>query len=171
MVTPERHCKTGRAEQQRCKVLAHEYFPDADVSIWCCWGATLLASAEEARGWLPDNSQIAVARHPYHDCVYDEVDAVVDARKETAENAYRLGRFLLSAGYPADNGLAATTVLIRRHTSEVAEFNSLWWDLCNWYSMRDQLTFDYVSWKLQLSYTVLPWELGNSPHWLWGPHD
>jgi len=171
MVRPERHCQTGRAEQQRCKILAHEYFRDVDFSVWCCWGATLLVSAKEARGWLPDDRHLAVARHPYRDCVYDEVGAVVDARKETRENAYRLGRFLLSAGYPANNGLAATTVLIRRHTGEMERFNELWWDTCNQYSMRDQLTFGYVSWKLEMPYAVLPWGLADSPHWLWGPHD
>jgi hypothetical protein len=170
MVQPERHCQTGRAEQQRCKILAHEYFPDADFSVWCCWGATLLASAEEAAGWLPDDRHLAVARHPYRDCAYAEALAAVTAGKETAANAARLAEFLTSSGYPRHNGLAATTVLIRRHTSETECFNALWWDLSNRYSMRDQLTFDYVSWKLQMPYFVLPWELANSPHWLWRPH-
>lgn len=131
----------------------------------------MLASAEMAVSWLQDDRQLAVAKHPWRDCVYDEVKAVVQARKETGKNAFRLAAFLKSAGYPANNGLAATTVLIRRHTEEMRQFNDLWWSMIRQYSWRDQLTFDYVSWKLGIQYQVLPWDLATSPHWAWRPHD
>jgi hypothetical protein len=61
-----------------------------------------------------------------------------------------------SEGFSDDLGLFSTTCLARRHTSEVKKLQSLWWnEICEG-SKRDQLSFTYCLWKLNMRCNVIP---------------
>jgi len=46
--------------------------------------------------------------------------------------------------------LSCTTYILRRHTGKVEEFNRLWWEEICKGSRRDQLSFDYALWKMEM---------------------
>jgi hypothetical protein len=48
---------------------------------------------------------------------------------------------------------------LRRHTQAVRAFNEAWWTEIVRGSWRDQLSFDYISWKLGISYVNFPLSL------------
>jgi hypothetical protein len=59
-------------------------------------------------------------------------------------------------GYPANNGLAECTVLLRRNTKRLQEFNALWWNEILGGSIRDQISFPYAVWKTGIKVKYIP---------------
>jgi hypothetical protein len=57
-------------------------------------------------------------------------------------------------GYPYNNGLVATWVLHRDNTGKNHHFCAAWWEQVKNYSIRDQLSFNYVAWKLNFTYNT-----------------
>jgi len=59
-------------------------------------------------------------------------------------------------GYPEDNGLIMSSVILRRHNEpEIIEFDKKWWEEIANGSKRDQLSFNYIQWKTGLKYNFL----------------
>jgi hypothetical protein len=59
-------------------------------------------------------------------------------------------------GYPVHNGLAACTIILRRHNSpEIVKLGEDWWTEIKNNSKRDQLSFNYVAWKNKVSHSVI----------------
>ena len=53
--------------------------------------------------------------------------------------------------YPKKSGLFETNVMYRiNKNGNVRNCNALWWSLIEKYSKRDQLSFNYVLWKLEI---------------------
>ncbi len=93
---------------------------------------------------------IATMQHPDRNCIYDEMVSVVAVQLETEQTILQWGKLLRHERYPRNNGLFETNVFYRRHTQQVALMNALWWQCVDKYSKRDQLSCNYVLWKLQI---------------------
>ena len=52
-------------------------------------------------------------------------------------------------GFPKHFGLNETNVIIRRKNESVRKVMDLWEDFLRKYSHRDQMSFNYVLWKLK----------------------
>jgi hypothetical protein len=62
-----------------------------------------------------------------------------------------------SEGFPADYGLIAGMVIIREHGSVVVDkLMNEWWQYILEYCTRDELSFDYLCWKHNVKYSILP---------------
>ena len=164
---PRRYFKDDpRRESRRCIALSHKYFPDADVTIMHGASLRLLATTAEVLEWL-DDADMAAFKHPHRDCIYDEAKVVLALGKDAAANVEPQMEAYKAEGFPAHYGLAALTMLVRRHTDAVAAFNTFWWGQVKQYSVRDQLSFNYVCWKLGMTYGTFPGELHDTEHWVW----
>ena len=101
---------------------------------------------------------IALFAHCERDCIYQEAATNVLMHKAPAEDVNKqMVRYRLN-GYPEHNGMVETSILIRRHTSEVIEFSRRWWAEIMQGTARDQLSFNYVIWKMGMDYRPI---LGN----------
>lgn len=90
--------------------------------------------------------------HPARKCIYDEAFAVVNMMVEHEDIVVEWCHNLRKEKYPLNNGLCETNVVYRKHnTSLVTNANLLWWNCIEHYSRRDQLSFNYVLWKLGIS--------------------
>jgi hypothetical protein len=59
-------------------------------------------------------------------------------------------------GYPQNNGLATTPIMVRNHNhSDVIKHNEDWWSEIKHNSKRDQLSFNYIAWKNQFNFVYL----------------
>lgn len=100
-------------------------------------------------------SDIAVSRHPLRNCLYEEGQVCIKAKKanisdvENQLNAYR------KAGFPHKYGLFENNVIVRRHSVNIKKLMSDWWEEYCSYTKRDQLSFCYVLWKNSISCTNL----------------
>jgi hypothetical protein len=52
-------------------------------------------------------------------------------------------------------------VILRRHTDAIRHLNEAWWNEIVRGSRRDQLSFNYVAWKLGLRYATFPLSLAT----------
>jgi len=127
---------------RRYKVLSHHYFPGEDT-IWVDGRVSLNVSVSQLVAKY--DGDLCARPHPSRTCIYDEGEVV---KKQNYENAQivdkQLARFR-EDGYPENNGLNETGILLRRATEEVKEFEMEWWSLISTGSKRDQLSFNYVS--------------------------
>ena len=51
--------------------------------------------------------------------------------------------FMRRSGYPENNGLCETGIIIRKNTEQVRTFNEDWYVMITLYSLRDQVSFNY----------------------------
>ncbi|WP_195822486.1 glycosyltransferase domain-containing protein [Roseobacter sp. MH60115] len=155
---------------RRQKLRPARYFPDHDWSIYLDNNASLLADPVELVGRLAENPKTGFAayRHFLRDCAYEEAKACLLARRDTADRIKTQMAFYKQEGFPEHNGLFTGPFLIRRHDSpEWAAFGEHWFEQVLTHSRRDQLSCNYVAWKMGLELTYLDGDLRESPLVQW----
>jgi hypothetical protein len=147
------------------KVLSHLVLPEADFSLWLDGNIRLMIDP-----WtiidrhLVGGHEIATFRHPDRNCVYEELEACIRLEKDGVERMRRQVDGYRAEGYPPRLGLAETRVVARRHSNRVREFNRAWWSELDAGSVRDQLSFNVVLWRLGLDCGFLKGQSLRSPY-------
>jgi hypothetical protein len=153
------------------KVLSHRVVPDAGYSLWLDGNLGLEVDPWTiVRCHLSSGIDIATFKHAHRNCVYQELETCLRLDKDDA-GAMRaqVERYRIE-GYPRYNGLAETTAFARREGPAIREFNEAWWREIERGSARDQLSFDYVAWKLSLDYGWLPGVREDCPYFRFSRH-
>ena len=105
-------------------------------------------------------SKVLIATHdnPELSCIYQEMLSMMLQNKETEQTTIKWGSYLRSEDYPRWIGTNETGLLFRKHSEPlVQDFDRLWWWCIDKYSRRDQFSFHYVLWKLNIEcYNILP---------------
>jgi len=157
-----------QARQHKC--LAHELFPLATYTLWVDGCLTPRQDLQQMVSRLLNVADLAMFEHMERNCAYQEVEACLRLRKDDPQLMRDQLADYRRQGYPHNNGLAETTAVLRRHTARISEFNQAWWEEIRAKSVRDQLSVDYVCWKLGLRYSHLEGTRVSSPHFKWRPH-
>lgn len=162
--TPRRHARLY-------KIMAHACFALAKYSLYIDGRIQLKIHPVEALGWLKEHD-MALCQHPTDHCIYDEAKKVWDWRLDDRKMVEGQMARYKAEGYPKDNGLATTSVIVRRHTEAMQRFNNYWWIEVGNHSVRDQLSFDYVCWTLGEGYDVIPGNVFSNPSFVYAEgHD
>ncbi|MGA1865742.1 MAG: glycosyltransferase domain-containing protein [bacterium] len=152
-----------RMNAKRYKILAHEIFPDADYSIWLDGTFQMALPPREAiMRWLA-SEDIAMMSHPERTCIYQEAEVCAKMKKDDPRVLERQVKKYREEGYPENFGLVANGVVLRRHTRKISKLNQAWWEEIKNHSIRDQVSFNYVAWKLGINYSLIPGECWNNP--------
>lgn len=94
---------------------------------------------------------LALLKHPFRDCVYQEAYVCVASGKGGWFDIVRQIFFLKVSGIRTHSGLFEANVIFRKHNdNEMMRFGDIWWKTFMRYSKRDQLSLVYA-----LSYTKL----------------
>jgi hypothetical protein len=124
-------------------------FMDCDISILVGCEVTVKVPYEVLiKEWLGD-ADMALFRHPWRDCVHEEIIAAGASRMKgnvlEAEILKKQGEHYRKIDIPDHVGkLPETAIIIRRHTKKVQRFNEAWWaEMCRW-SYRDQCSYPVV---------------------------
>jgi hypothetical protein len=100
-----------------------------------------------------------IMRHPLRKCIYEEADACIYRRKDDPQiirdqiNKYKM------SGYPSNNGMVATGLIVRDNDKRIKEFCNRWWDEVNTHSKRDQLSFNYVIYYFPVRYNLISYDI------------
>ena len=98
-----------------------------------------------------NNILISSLCHPTRKCIYEEAFAVVNMMVEHEEVVVKWCHYLRREKFPRNVGLCETGVMYRKHNVNIINYlNSLWWNYIDQYSRRDQLSYNYVLWKLSI---------------------
>jgi len=142
---------------RKYKVLAHTIIPEANYSLW------IDGSIEIKKGFNLNqmiaaylgNHDMALFKHPRRSCAYEEAQICANRKLDNPSVIDKQMSKYRSEGYPPNNGLVETMMLLRRHTPAIAIFEDIWWkEICKG-SRRDQLSFGYAMWKTKISCALL----------------
>ena len=145
------------------KILSHHYFPDYEYSLWIDGAVELQVPVGTLVEKYLKDADIAFFKHPVRNCLYKEAEVCKELKLDDPEIIDKQMKKYRSESFPEEFGLAEATVLLRRHTPKVKEFNELWWKEIKYGSRRDQLSMFYALWKTGLKYTFFPGQVQNDP--------
>jgi len=156
------------------KIMAHEYLPDEELSMWVD-GCTLLLPGHDPRQLCETHLavyDIAAIKHGERNCVHQEAETCLLLKKGDAYTIIQQMAHYNREGYPRRNGMVETNVLLRRHTDTARQFNEAWWALMQRFSHRDQLSFNYVATTEEIMYAEIVENprMGTCSWAKWLPH-
>lgn len=153
-VVPPTDCP--RREARRYKMIPHELFPESDVSVWVDGSFQVSGNFLPMLDLFRRGAGLVASKHPDRNCIYQEASVCATGHLDNPDTIGAQVHRYMSEGYPASRGLAETGVLIRWHNRpDIIRFNKAWWDEISLGSHRDQVSFDYVSWRQKIQYDVL----------------
>lgn len=134
------------------KTHPEELLSDYDASVWMDSNIRILKESFYNRvvELYNNDVQIASINHQGRQCIYEEAFEVLDELCESELIVLNWCHKLRKEKYPVNNGLFETGVMYRINAAKIALLNELWWQCINKYSKRDQLSFNYVLWKLEI---------------------
>ena len=154
---------------RRPKALPHEYFPDAQYSLYI--------DNTVAFKRLPQASDLATERrylfrafrHARHTHLNQEAFAIASLGYEDAGTICRQLDFYARQGALADiTPLTTATVLLRsHHHPTVRQFASVWWENILAFAKRDQLSFDFALRQAGAELEYLPGITRDNPFIRW----
>jgi len=145
------------------KINTHLYLANYKYSIYL--DANLLLVAQDLHRLIDEHlSSADIARFPHHrrNCLYDEAIACIAQNLDREDVIRNQVTRYKQDGFPRHFGLGANSLIIRRHTRAVEQFNSVWWSEYSQGSQRDQLSFEYARWKLDLNVSEIPYFWANN---------
>lgn len=150
---------------RKIKALSHVFLPEYEYTAWVDGSFIMKKDIEPYVAKCLQDADIAVHAHPLRNCIFEEANAVLTYQFEKKEIVQRVVERYRREGFPEKYGLAATGILFRNNrSSDVINFNNAWWGEIAAYSQRDQLSFNYVMWKLGLRHHVLEGNLYDNEH-------
>lgn len=162
----ERAYRDPRREARMYKALPHRWFPSADVTVWHDGHIGLKVLPGAVAQFLGQHD-IAVFEHPWHDSLQEEANAITLTGRADPFATHRQVNAYLHEGY--DGKMFATGVLVRRNNDTMTAFNEAWWAEMSRHTLRDQLSFNYLLWKMGMECGVIPSDMwpGLSPETFW----
>ena len=145
------------------KIVPHRFLSEYQCSLWVDGTHIPAVDPRYLVYKYLENVDIAMFAHYSRDCIYDEMQACIRYGKGNADDIRRQEAAYRSEGYPAHNGLATCTVILRRHhLAHVKRTMEDWWAEIERHSIRDQLSFNYVAYRNKLSYATIPGYVYNN---------
>jgi hypothetical protein len=141
-----------RRNARLIKVLIHQ-FVNTEYSIWIDGNVSLRIDPSALISDWMSGVDLASFAHSSRNCTYEEARVCsvrnLDDPKTIGEQMSKYREII-----KPNQGLAETTVVIRRHNKKIEEFNNAWWsELCR-YSVRDQLSFAFAAAKTEIKYKL-----------------
>lgn len=135
------------AEKNRFfKMMPCRVFADYNYSIYVDGNIQIIADVTTFISKIGEPG-IAAHWHSSRDCIYNEIEAVLQAKKEKKDILVKHKKHLIEEDFPTHFGLVECNVLVRKHSEVCNKMMEEWWQEFNNYSKRDQLSFPFVIFK------------------------
>lgn len=162
------------------KIVPHLHLPNFySISIYIDANFLILNDLNEVIDKLKDNKLLCFdhnqTKTDKRDCIYAEYDAILEMVRKNGKfkdvpevMKSQVDRFKVE-GYPKHNGLLSAGVLIRKHQdAEIIKLMDAWWKIVKFESKRDQLSFNYVAWKLNFkAFKYLKGDIRSGNPWFY----
>ena len=129
------------------------YCDGYEVSVWIDASVRIVSQSfyERIKDLYGNSCNISSLTHPDWTCTYQEMFHIMYLGWESEYVTLDWGHFLRGKGFPRGIGTYETRVLYRNHSNEtIRQLDGLWWKCIEHYSRRDQYSFRYCLWKLQI---------------------
>ncbi len=141
---------------------------DAEESIWFDARFSIIGDLNKMIQGI--DGRLAVTRHPIRQSLSEEFKAVADHGKDNSQQLSAQRNRYLKEGFMPLMNLPATGILYRR--GDTKKFNEAWMNEVIKYSHRDQLSFQFSSWKTSTPFEFIEQSVysENSPYFKLGKH-
>lgn len=143
---------------------------EADVYIWVDGKIEIISPIfVESILWQLSKWELAILKHDFRHCVYEEVDHIENCIQHG--NEYLATRYAhrpirrevewyRQQGYPVNNGLNDCKILAMRNTRRMQILLDQWWAVCRkqWF---DQVAIQFIAWKNGIKIKTLNLEAGK----------
>lgn len=136
------------------KIVPHKYLPPHDISIYL--DSSLELKTNDISKMIREcmgGRDIALYKHYQRNCVYDEIEFVMNSSDRKVEDRSLCLRAIekyKAIGYPANNGLFENAIIFRRNSEIIRTLSEMWWDEYTVGAERDQFTLMYCLHKLSI---------------------
>lgn len=141
--------KTARYVKTHPELLCKGY----ETCVWIDASVKILSKTfyEQVKSFYKEGVAIASLVHPDWTCTYQELFQIMYLGWESEFVTLEWGNFLRGKSFPRGIGTFETRVLYRNHSNEnIRLLDGLWWECIEHYSRRDQYSFRYCLWKLNV---------------------
>lgn len=154
------------------KVNSHLISDVADYTVWLDGTQRIreVALVEALTKAIDPSFELASFRHPERTCAYQELHECIRLKKDNPSLMRNQLEQYRKSQYPPYHGLVETSCVMRKSTPSVTAFNQLWWLQLQKHSYRDQLSFNYAAWCLDLPYAHIPGHRTKSAFFEYAPH-
>lgn len=138
------------------KIRPFDHVPGFDYYIYLDASIELLTSPRRlVKKYLADHD-IAVLKHPWRDCVYTEMRECIRIGITDWDVTHEQARYYRAMRYPENNGLTENGIIIRRNNKIIREFSEFWYFIYQSFAERDQFSFCYSAWRMNVRYNLIP---------------
>lgn len=148
---------------RRIKIRYFDWIKDYPLSIWLDGSIQINCNLD---AFIYDclisesmDVECAILKHPDRSSIREEARICTKSRICPAAVTKKQVAIYEKDGYQFDNGLVATGLIVRKHTSRIKEFCSKWHEEIVEYSSRDQLSFNYILSKNPIKCHILPFDV------------
>lgn len=161
----------SRRASRVIKLFPHILFPSHSTSVWVDASAHITGDISEIVQYVTADRPIAAMPHGERRDVYSEEKVCRLLAKDDPKLMRKQIERYRAEGLPRDSGLIQGGLLVRAHNSPgCTQFMQAWWNEIVTGSVRDQLSFPYVAWKLNAEVTLLPRRFASGSQVDFRPH-
>jgi len=153
------------------KILPHKYLSEYDYSLYIDGNFRIIGDIDEYINRFSKDEAMMCFIHPDRNCIYEEVEACLNYKKDSDEVIRNQIKKYKSEKYPKYYGLIVGGILYRKHNDpSVIKVMNLWWEEVKTHSYRDQLSFNYVCWKIGFKYEKSNLSIWGNEYFEYHPH-
>ena len=154
------------------KIKPHIFLKEYKESIFIDGSITILNNFYKFVKENFCNKNIVLFEHPKRKCIYKEAKACIYLKKEKKDRITNQIKFYKNDKYPKNNGLVATGIIYRRHKKDsIIELMNFWFNQVLVFSFRDQISFNYSCYKLNVKYNDLKINIFKNPYFIVKHHN
>ena len=127
---------------------------DCDISIWIDGTIEIVGDLNEFVQSLDWRYDFHIMKHPWRNCIYREALGIISVKKDNAFIVNQQMNKYRAEGYRANNGLVGSGIIVRKNTKANRDFCEAWFAEVKHFSIRDQLSFNYVAHKMNFQYST-----------------
>lgn len=141
---------------RKYKFFPNEYLKQYTFSLYIDANIRLFCSPVSLINRYLSHNLMAMPNHLRRDCIYSEAIQCIKIGKVDEKLAKKQMLYYKNKNYPKNNGLAEMNIILRKHNEkDVVNVMNDWWNEINTFTQRDQLSFSYVSWKNNLTFSLM----------------
>ena len=170
--------KDSTRNARRYKLLPHRYLKEYDISVWMDGNFLIRDDVNELIDKYLSDRNFACHDHKNcqldpRGCVYQEAKAIFQLGTNDPNKKFKDDPDLITEqvnryykdGYPSNNGLIVSGILLRKHNEENVKITmEKWWEELKYGSKRDQLSFDYSAWKTDLKFNYISGDIRDNKY-------
>ena len=140
------------------KIFPHLFFKNYELSIYIDASFNIIGDLDDLllRILTPKYSMYSI-QHPERNKIFHEFSAVLDWKKENKSIVNLVKNRYIKEKFPDNLRLTENCIIIRKHNNkQIINLMEEWWKEVKLYSYRDQLSFNYVMWKIGMKVYYIP---------------